>query len=128
MNMISGLQIQFDKLTKETGVLSGALQAQAVSAPPPPAPAVLPKILAEKGIGPDIVLEKDEEEQDAEDENGEYKQEDQNKSAQASALSPQMTRVIWWNVHGLYQKKRTDFLKESQSIQISLLEMKKGKL
>ena len=30
MNMISGLQIQFDKLNKETGVLSGALPAQAV--------------------------------------------------------------------------------------------------
>ena len=69
--MISGLQIRFDKLKKETGVLSGALQSQAVFAPPPPAPAVLPKILSEKGIGPDIVLEKEEEEQDAEDENGE---------------------------------------------------------
>ena len=74
----------------------------AVFAPPLPAPAVLPKILAEKGIGPDIVLEKDEEQQDAEDENGEDKQVDKDKSAQASALSPQMARVIWWNVPGLY--------------------------
>ena len=57
MNMISGLQIRFDKLKKETGVLSGALPVQVVFAPPGlPAPAVLPKILAEKGIGPDIVL------------------------------------------------------------------------
>ena len=69
MNMISGLQIRFDKL-KKTGVLSGALPAQAVPAQPLPGPAVLPKILAEKGIGPDIVLENDEEEQDAENENG----------------------------------------------------------
>ena len=59
--MISGLQIRFDKLIKETEVLIGALPAQAVHAPPLPAPAVLPKILAENGIGPDIVLEKDEE-------------------------------------------------------------------
>ena len=86
-------------------MLSGALPAQAVSAPPPPAPAVLPKILAEKGIGPDIVLEKDEEEQDAEDTNGEDEQADKDKSAQANALSPQMARVIRWNVPGLYQQK-----------------------
>ena len=92
--MISGLQIRFDKLNKETGVLSGALPLQAVPAPPPPAPAVLPKILAEESIGPDIVLEKDEEEQDAEDETGEDEQVDKDKSAQASALSPQMARVI----------------------------------
>ena len=105
MNMIFGLQIRFDKLKKETGVLSGALSVQAVPAPPPPAPAVLPTILAEKGIGPDIVLEKDEEEHDAEDENSEDEQADQDKSAQASALSPQMARVIRWNVPGLYQQK-----------------------
>ena len=65
--MLSGLQIRFYKL-KKTGVLSGALPVQAVSAPPLPAPAVLPKILAEKGIGPDIVLEKNEVEQDGKDE------------------------------------------------------------
>ena len=39
--------------------------------PPLPAPAVLPKILAENGIGPDIVLEKNEKEQDAKNKNGE---------------------------------------------------------
>ena len=61
MTMISGLQIRFDKLKKETGVSNGALPVQAVSAPPPPALAVLAKILAEKGIGPDIVLEEYEE-------------------------------------------------------------------
>ena len=57
-------------------MLSGAIPAQAVFAPPPPAPAVLPKILAKKSIEPDIVVEKDEEEQDEEDENGEYEQAD----------------------------------------------------
>ena len=111
MNMISGLQIRFDKLNKETGVLSGALPVQAVPAPPLPAPAVLPKILAEKGIGQDIVLEKDEEEQDAEDENNEDEQVDKDKSAQASASSLQMARVIRWNVPGLYQQKAHRLLK-----------------
>ena len=105
LNMISGLQIRFDKLIKETRMLSGALPAQDVPAPPLPAPAVLPKILAKMGIRPDIVLEKDEEEQDAEDVNGEDEQVDKDKSAQASALSPQMARVIRWNVAGLYQHK-----------------------
>ena len=75
MNMISGLQIWFDKLTK-TGLLSGALLAQAVPAPLPPALVVLLKILAEKGIGPNIVLKKNEEEQDKEDKNGKDKQVD----------------------------------------------------
>ena len=111
MNMISGLQIRFDKLKKETGVLSGALPVQAVPAPPLPAPAVLPKILAEKGIRPDIVLGKDEEEQDAKDEYGENEQVDKDNSAQASDLSPQMARVIRWNVPGLYQQKAHRLLK-----------------
>ena len=94
MNMISSLQIRFDKLKKEIGVLSDALPAQAVSAPLPPAPAVLPKILAEKGIEPDIGLEKDEDEQVAKVENGEDEQVDKDKSYQANALSLQMARVI----------------------------------
>ena len=92
-------------------MLSGALPVQAVSAPALPAPAVLNKIRAEKGIGPDIVLEKNKEEQDAEDENGEDEQVDKNKSAQASALSYQMARVIRWNVPGLYQQKAHRLLK-----------------
>ena len=54
MNMISGLQIWFDKQTKETWVLNGVLLAQIASAPPPPAPAALPKVVTEKGIGPNI--------------------------------------------------------------------------
>ena len=85
MNMISCLQSRFDKLKKETGVLSGALPAQAVAAPLPPAPAVLPKILVENGIGPDIVLEKDEQEPDEENEPGEDKQVDKDKWAQESS-------------------------------------------
>ena len=55
MNMISSLQIQFDKLKNEIGVLRGVLPAQAVPGRPPPKPSVLPKILAEKGIEPNIV-------------------------------------------------------------------------
>ena len=98
LNLISDLQIRFDKLKKETGVLSGALPAQAT---PAPAPAVPPKILAEKGIGADIELE---EEGEDEEENGEEEQVDKDKSAQANVLSPQMARVIRWNVPGLYQQ------------------------
>ena len=47
MNIISGLQIRFDKLKNETGELSGALPVQAVPALLLQAPAVLPKILAD---------------------------------------------------------------------------------
>ena len=94
MNIISGLQIRFDKLKNETGELSGALPVQAVPALLLQAPAVLPKILADQGIGPDIVLKKDEKEQDAEDENGEDEHVAKDKSAQASALSLQMAKVI----------------------------------
>ena len=50
LNVFSGEQIQFDKLKKETEVLSGTLPAQAASAPPPPTPSVFPKVQAEKGI------------------------------------------------------------------------------
>ena len=84
INMISGMQIRFDKLNKETGVLSGVLLAKAVSAPLPPAPAVLPKILAEKGFVPDIVFEKNEEEQGEEDENSLDEQVNKDKSVQTS--------------------------------------------
>ena len=81
LNLISNLQIRYDKLKKETGVFSGALLAQAVFAPIRLAPAVRPKILAEKGIGPDIALEKDKEEQDNVEENGEENQQEKPKSA-----------------------------------------------
>ena len=61
LNLISGKQIQFDKLQKETGVLSGTLPAQAAPAPPPLTPSVLPMVQAEKGIGLDIASEDKEE-------------------------------------------------------------------
>ena len=68
MNMISGPHIRFDKLKTNTGVLSGALPAQIAFAPPPRAPAVLPKVLAENEIGPDIAFEMDKKMQDEEEE------------------------------------------------------------
>ena len=94
-------------------MLSGAIPAHAVPAVPPLAPAVLLKILAEKGIGPDIVLKQDEEKQDTEDENGEHEQADKDKLAQASALSPEMAIVIRWNVFGVYQQKSHRHFKRS---------------
>ena len=50
LNLISGEQIYFDKLKKETGVLSGTLPAQAAPAPPPPTPSVLPIVQAKKAL------------------------------------------------------------------------------
>ena len=57
LNLISGEQIQFDKLKKETKVLRGTLPARAAPAPPPPTPSVLPRVQAENGIGSDIASE-----------------------------------------------------------------------
>ena len=111
LNIISSLQIRFDKLKKESGVLSGALPAQAASSLPLPTPAVLPKVLVEKAIEPDIALNTDEEEQDEEEEYGDKEQKESDKSAQASALSPQMARIIRWNVPGLHQQKAPGLLK-----------------
>ena len=87
-------------------MLSGALPAQAA---PALAPAVPPKVLAEKAIWPDIALE--EEEREDEEENCEAAQVDKDKSAQANVLSPQMARVIRWNVPGLYQQNAHRLLK-----------------
>lgn len=47
--------------------MSNTLQAQAVPAPPLLAPAVLLEILTEKGIGPDIVIQKNKDEVDEKD-------------------------------------------------------------
>ena len=52
LNSISDMQIRFDKLKKETGVLSNALPARPALEPPPAAPQMQLKVLAEKGIGP----------------------------------------------------------------------------
>ena len=53
LNSISGLQIQFDKLKKDTGLLRGAIQPQVVHEAPLAARPVQPQILADKGIGPE---------------------------------------------------------------------------
>ena len=88
LNSISDMQIRFDKLKKETGVLSGALLARPAFVPPPAAPQMQLKVWAEKGIRP---KQKPEEEEVKQYENILYKKD---KSAQASALSPQKARVI----------------------------------
>ena len=105
INLISELQIRFDKLKKETGVLSGAMPPQAAPEAPPPPPGDVPNILAAKGIGPDAALEKKEKEQDEVPEKGE------DLSGEASALSPMMSRIIRWNIPGLYHQKAHRLLK-----------------
>ena len=67
LNSISGLQIQFDKLKKETGLLSGAIQPQVAHEAPLAARPVQPKVLADKGIEPEIDPEKEEQEEQYED-------------------------------------------------------------
>ena len=89
LNSISGLQVQFDKLKKETGLLSGAIQPQIAHEAPLAARPVQPKILADKGIGSEIEPETEEQEEQYED-----VLENKDKSDLASALSPQMARVI----------------------------------
>ena len=99
LNSISGLQIQFDKFKKETGLLSGAIQPQVSHEAPLAAQPVQPKVLADNGIEPEIEPEKDEKEEQYED-----VMEEKDMSDQASALSPQMARVIRWNVPRVYQQ------------------------
>ena len=53
LNSISDMQILFDMLKKETGVLSGAFTARPALEPPPATPHMQLKVLAEKGIGPE---------------------------------------------------------------------------
>ena len=82
LNSISGLQIQFNKLKKETWLLSGAIPPLVASeAPPTPRP-VQPKVLANKGLVPEI--EPVEEQQETQYEVHCTK----NKSYQARALWP----------------------------------------
>ena len=73
----------------------------------PAALPVQPKVLADKGTGPEIEPEYKEQEDQYED-----VLEEKDKSAQASALSPQMAKVIRWNVPGLYQKNAHRLLKK----------------
>ena len=106
-NSIFGLQIQFDKIKKETGLLSRTMPPQVAIEAPPAALPVQPKVRADKGIGPEIKPEEKEQEKQYEDVLVE-----KNKSAQASALSPLMAIVIRWNVPGLYQQKAFRLLKK----------------
>ena len=85
LNSIFGLQIQFDKLKKKNWLLSGTMTFQVAFEAPPVARTVQPKVLADKGIGPEIESEEEEQYNDV------LKK---NKSAQANAISPQMARVI----------------------------------
>ena len=62
-NSISDMQIRFDKLIKETGVLSGALPAWPALELAPAAPQMQLMVLAEKGIGPETETEEEEEEE-----------------------------------------------------------------
>ena len=94
VNSISDMQLRFDKLKKETGVLSSALSVRPAPEPSPAAPQMQLKVLTVKGIGPEKEPEKEKQYEDILDE--------KDKSAQASALSPQMARVIPWNIPGVY--------------------------
>ena len=58
LNSIFGFLIQFDKLKKETRLLSGAIQPQVAHEAPLAAQPVQPKVLADKGIGSEIEQEK----------------------------------------------------------------------
>ena len=100
VNSISCLQIQFDKLKKKTGLLSGAISLQVAVEAPPAARLVQPKILADKVIGLEIELQEEEQKEQYED-----ILKEQDKSVQASALSFQMVSVIRWNVQLLFQPK-----------------------
>ena len=64
------------------------------------------KVLAEKGIGPEKEAEEEEEKQ------YKYILDEKDKSAQASALSPQRARVIRWNIPGVYKQKAHKLLKK----------------
>ena len=61
LNSISDLQIRFDNLKKETGVLSGAFPARPAPEPPPAAPQMQLNFLAEKGIETEKEPEEEEE-------------------------------------------------------------------
>ena len=64
------------------------------------------KVLAEKNILPEHEPEEEEEKQ--------YEDilDEKDKSAQASVLSPQMARLIRWNIPGVYQQKAHRLLKK----------------
>ena len=99
-------------------MLSGALPAQTVPAQPLPAPAVLPKILALKGIRPDMILEKDKEVQVEDEENGKDEQVEKDVSSGLCIVASNVKSnsiECTWSI-------------PTKSAQISLLEIKTGKL
>ena len=67
LNSTSGLQIQFDKLKKVTGLLSGAIQPQVAHEAPLAARPMQTKVLADKVIGSEIEHDKEEQEEQYED-------------------------------------------------------------
>ena len=67
LNSISGLQIQFDKLKRVTGLLSSTMPPQLAFEAQPAALQVKPKVLADKDIKQEIDPEKKEQEESYED-------------------------------------------------------------
>ena len=88
-------------------MLSSAIQPQVAHEAPLASRALQPQILVDKRIGPEIEPEKKEQEEQYED-----VLDEKDKSDQASALSPQMARVIRWNVPGLYRQKAHRLIKK----------------
>ena len=82
LNLISKLQIHFDKIKKNTGILSGAIPPQVALEAPPAAWPVQPKVIADNGIKSNIETENKEQYVDV--------QEDKYMSNHATALSSQM--------------------------------------
>ena len=106
VNSISGLQIQFDLYKKETWYLSGAILYLVAIDAPPAARLLQPEVIAGKGIEPDIDPKK-----------AAKQYEDILEVKDISLLlSPQMAKVICWNVHGLYQQKAHWLLKKIMEI------------
>ena len=103
------MQIQLDMLKKETGVLSGALPARRALEPPPSAPQLKLKILAKNGIGQQKEPVEEKEKQ------FEYLLEETDRSIKASALSPEMARVICWIIPSVYQRKANRLQYKSRS-------------
>ena len=122
LNLISGLQIQFDKVKKETELLSSAISHQAALKAAQAAWPVQTKVLEDKGIGPEIEPKGEVQEKQYED-----VLEDKNTSDQGSALSPKMVRVIRWNLLGRYQQKSHRLLKKITEHLDILTRNKKGK-
>ena len=123
LNLISGFQVQFNKLMKETELLSGSIQPQVACEELPAAQPVQPKVIANNGIKTEI--EPEEEEQD--------KQYEDVLETTISQIRRALCHLRWQELFDeMYlvytSKKRTDSLKISRITQISLQEIKTGKL